>query len=526
MRRLVPFAVLLTGLVLASGASAATPFTVGDGVNPKISVAPNGTGYVVWGIPPRGMSTDGAIGFCRIPKGADACDRTFTLPYPDGGSQIQTPGNVTVTAESNTKIRVTGSCWQCVGSGSTEAVQRYQSNDGGATAPLAEPGLGATPTTSGVGPDGISVQEGANNPFVTNAGGERIIARPGSTGEIDPVTGFLFVYSPSLVQVPGTQKLVYAVNDLGTVKYAVYTGAGFSAGALMTQGNWLTDQTLPGAEPDSQETKLNAGPSGTYLTYRQSVPIDDHLLLRKFDPATNTFGAARALEGSSVIDAGVDYPSSSQDGAGRVHVVWRSLYDTKRLRYTVSDPTGTTFSAPADLAQNDDFFLNPEVGAGPDGQGWAVWQGNGDTPIRVVRIDPYPDPGETPPPSGGGTTPITTPTPSAPGTRRVVSTVPGASITFGVPSGCVQPGSTFKVTLSWKRKKKKGNKFVKVTRADFYVGTKVVKKDKKAPFVQTLRVTASAKRGSTINLRARAFIKVKKGKAPKKSIKAQIKVCP
>ena len=32
----------------------------------------------------------------------------------------------------------------------------------------------------------------------------------------------------------------------------------------------------------------------------------------------------------------------------------------------------------------------------------------------------------------------------------------------------MQPGSTFKVTLSWKRKKKKGNKFVKVTRADFY----------------------------------------------------------
>ena len=50
-------------------------------------------------------------------------------------------------------------------------------------------------------------------------------------------------------------------------------------------------------------------------------------------------------------------------------------------------------------------------------------------------------------------------------------------------------------------------------------------KDRKAPFVQTLRVTASARRGSTINLRARAFIKVKKGKGPKKSIKAQIKVC-
>ena len=44
--------------------------------------------------------------------------------------------------------------------------------------------------------------------------------------------------------------------------------------------------------------------------------------------------------------------------------------------------------------------------------------------------------------------------------------------------------------------------------------------------MQTLKVTASARRGSTIKLRARAFIKVKKGKAPKKSIRATIKVCP
>ena len=109
--------------------------------------------------------------------------------------------------------------------------------------------------------------------------------------------------------------------------------------------------------------------------------------------------------------------------------------------------------------------------------------------------------------------------------KTTTVTTPGASIGFSVPNTCVQPGSTFKVTLKWKRQKRKGNLFVKVTRADFYIGAKVAKIDKQAPFVQTLKVTASAKRGSTITLRARAFIKVTHGKVPKKSIKSSIKVC-
>ena len=113
-RRIPPLVVLAALLAVVPAARAATPFTVGQGSNPRISVAPNGTGYVVWGIPPRGATDDAAIGFCRIPKGADACDRTFTIPYPETVvGQVQSPGNVTVTAESDTKIRVTGSCWQC-----------------------------------------------------------------------------------------------------------------------------------------------------------------------------------------------------------------------------------------------------------------------------------------------------------------------------------------------------------------------------------------------------------------------------
>jgi hypothetical protein len=119
--------------------------------------------------------------------------------------------------------------------------------------------------------------------------------------------------------------------------------------------------------------------------------------------------------------------------------------------------------------------------------------------------------------------PVTTATPRA--TRSTSATADGAKITLGTPNTCVAPGATFRVTLTWKKQKKKGNRFVKVRRADFYIGSKRVKIDKKAPFTQTLKVTASTKRGSTVTVKARAFIRVTHGRSPTKSIKTTIRVC-
>lgn len=123
-----------------------------------------------------------------------------------------------------------------------------------------------------------------------------------------------------------------------------------------------------------------------------------------------------------------------------------------------------------------------------------------------------------------GPAPAPTPTPVA-RTKTATATVPGARISLGVPNACVAPGQTFKVTLTWKKQKRKGNRFVKVRRADFYVGAKRVKIDRKAPFTQTLKVKAGTRSGSTVTVKARAYIKVSKGKSPTKSIKTTVKVC-
>ncbi len=108
------------------------------------------------------------------------------------------------------------------------------------------------------------------------------------------------------------------------------------------------------------------------------------------------------------------------------------------------------------------------------------------------------------------------------GTRTKSAKVRGATISLRVPTGCAKPGGRVKVSLTWKRR---ARNFVRVTKAYFYVGSKRVKTDRRAPFTQTLRIPVGAKPGSTIKLGTRAFTKVKRGKAPRKSIATNLKVC-
>jgi hypothetical protein len=80
--------------------------------------------------------------------------------------------------------------------------------------------------------------------------------------------------------------------------------------------------------------------------------------------------------------------------------VWRSLFDGNRLRYRRSDDGGTTFTAAANLAARE-TFLSPRVEAGPSGSGFAAWRSSGSA-IRVVAIDPQPEPAAPGGPGGGG----------------------------------------------------------------------------------------------------------------------------
>jgi len=117
------------------------------------------------------------------------------------------------------------------------------------------------------------------------------------------------------------------------------------------------------------------------------------------------------------------------------------------------------------------------------------------------------------------------PPPANPGTKTTTVGVPGAKISLGVPNTCVNAGAKFKVTLAWKKQRRKGNKFIKITRTDFYNGRRRVKIVRRPPFVATLTVKSGTKPGAKVKVRARAFMKVKHGKQPTKSISTTITTC-
>lgn len=146
-----------------------------------------------------------------------------------------------------------------------------------------------------------------------------------------------------------------------------------------------------------------------------------------------------------------------------------------------------------------------------------AWAGASST----VRFDWTSSADEPAAPQGPGAAPPAGGTP----TRTTSVTVPGAIVRLTVPSGCVRRGGSFRATLRWKRVKRKGSVFVKVRRTDFLVNGKRVLVDRRAPFAANFRIPYSAVAGSTLTVRARAYIKVRRGKSPKKSIRTTVRVC-
>jgi len=121
--------------------------------------------------------------------------------------------------------------------------------------------------------------------------------------------------------------------------------------------------------------------------------------------------------------------------------------------------------------------------------------------------------------------PVVTPPRPVSTVKTTTATAGGAKLSLGTPRACVPAGGTFTVTLKFAKIKRKGNLFVKVTRVDFS-GTGIKTKiDRRAPFRQTLRVKVGTTKGAKVTVRARAFIKVRRGRGPKKSIRASVTVC-
>ena len=286
---------------------------------------------------------------------------------------------------------IVAGCWACP-TGTNDRTYRWIStNNGTSFSSAVEIGTGPETNGSGAWLEGPEIFVGAS------AANVKAALVDGEFG-VQFATGGLFVYGPQVVRLSGTNKLVAASNDLAVIKYGVFDSGTLNAANINNASNWEIDKTLPSPEPDNSDSNLNTGPNGVDLTYRYFVAGDTHLGLRHFDPATNTFGGSTFIEGNDPIeDASLGAPDSYQDPSGRIHVVWTSLFEGGRLRYTVSNTSGGGFSTPGTLAKSESFY-EPEVAAGADGRGFATWTQNIAGDIRVVPLDPQAESGAAPNP--------------------------------------------------------------------------------------------------------------------------------
>jgi hypothetical protein len=376
-------------LASASPALGATPFTAGTGTGHDLAVGSDGVGHLVW-IENDGTEDD--VAYCRVPPGGGACDGASTaLQFGDTtAANPDSFGSAQVFAPAPGKVVVVASCTQCGAGGSEDRTYRWGDLDNGAS-------------FDGPFEIGRDLMVGGQAGYLNTGDiflgveGTRFLAMDASlVTDLDfDIGGFPVSAGPAVVPGPGASKAVHALNDnSSTVRFAVFSDPALpvTEADLNASANWDTMNPLAGAEADNEETHLSSGGNGVLLSYLSTFSATDARVgLRVFNPIADTFGAPVYVQGDSAVDDnGLDFPHHSQDAGNRIHVVWRTLHDGGRLRYSRSDDGGATFSSPANLALRESF-LDPVVEAGAAGTGFAVWRTTG-AAVRVVPIDPQPEP--------------------------------------------------------------------------------------------------------------------------------------
>lgn len=540
-------------LIVPAGASAATPFTIaGAGDEPSVFREAGGAVYVAY-LRPASSGVGDSVGVCRIPAGANGCDVNPELPFPGAApTGARAIGGTAITRQPSGHLRIWASCYDCGSdfSGAPTFGISWTGNTLANSAFTAGFKVSKGFAVSEGNATGVETTTGSALVAATNGGGVQARQNPPTPTTAVDLSPYFTNYEPSVTTAPDG-RLIYATTDLESIVSSFFTPTGTpTVAALNTVANWIPP--LAPIDPDpttgsSTSLSLASAPSGAYLGYSYFVPLDERLRVRRYRSDVNRFGPPIDIQGNDPIDDAVSESAIGGDSTGRLHAVWESIHpDAIRLRYARTDTNGNAAGVLGTLARGEQF-LDPQIAAGPGNDGLVVWHGNGTTTaLRAVRLDPQPDalPGDGGSGDGGGGGTgggggVVVPPPGKKAPKTPTSTtkstklsVPGGTVSFSSPKVCVARGGSYNVRMAFQAKKvkkaarKAGNVVVKVRRADFYVGSKRVKRDTKAPFAQRIKLSPKSRPGSTIKLRAVASLKVKSTSRPRTAtLRATIKVC-
>ena len=486
MRRVLLTALLLCGL-LAPAAEAGTPFTVGEGRDPHLHVDVAGTAHVVW------HDDNQRVLYCQVPRDATACTIQSTLDVGSNADSayILSPAGGTLYIVLPLYVQDKTFMWRSTDNGATWGPRTQIYGDGGGT-DSSEPVLG--PKTG-------EITFASYNPTLDVWGA----ATDGSEAALDTEAELAGGGGYNLeIAETGDGGLVAVGNDLTNASF-FRMGPG---GEPSDDGAWSAGSPLG----RGNETDVAGGPGGAYML--STVPdAPAHQDIRKWNGTG--FGPPVSIPEYGYINDIHVAPS------GAVAAIWRrnDTDPANRLRFALSTDGGATFALRS-IAIEDVVMAGMDVALAPDNAGFATYEGAGGSSgaRSLIRVTDTTDV-ETSSPTGPGTT-----SPDPPSIRRRTLDVGGARLRLDVPGNCIGPTGRFAVRLSVKRFPRRGT-FRNVKRVDFLISGRRVKRDRKAPFVQTIRIPAPVA-GKTYTLRTKALIKRRgKRRLQIRSLTVKIRVC-
>jgi hypothetical protein len=475
----------LAMVLLAPGAAgAATPLTIGTGHKPGVAVDGAGTAYIAWY---GDESTVSSLRFCRLPRGAGACDVAGTIAAP--GTSLSRPF-VTVVGST---VRVISYRYGLTAPRFDE-VWQFTSADGGASFDAGH-AIGITAFDEAVSGPGDTLS------VATNAVTE------GELFQNMPLGGGTAAESRALLSTDHPYNGTVGLADAGTPVVVSATGASLAqfrryagAGSLNDPASWTAPVDIGYAD----YPRLAGGPAGLFLLAGTET---NALMVRKWNGTT--FNA-----GVTIADAGDDAQAHlAQDPGGRLHAVFgHGTAEGLQLESATSDD-GVTWQSGVLLTQpGAQSIAQLRAAAAADHIGVAAWETgvNGTSEIHVVGIGP----------SGGATPPV-----------------PGKSVVVGVVSGQV-----FITSAAGKRTRLTGSANVPVgvqvdTRrgrvrltsaatgagtttqtADFYQGRFKIRqsrpKNRAAALTTDITLTGGASRSQCASARGASAAAVSKKKGP------------
>jgi hypothetical protein len=364
------FLAVLFVLVLAARADAAA-FVVGQGFKPGLAVDPTGTAYIAWYGPEAGNST---LRFCRLPRGATACDVAQTLNAP--GTSLSRP----FVLVSGSTVRIAHYRYALPSPSPFAQILVFTSVDGGRTFDGGRP-AGEAPFDEAVaGPDGTLTV--ATNVWQNGGVIQRIPLGAGSAGSSwAALFGGERSGNGTVGYTPDGRLLAIFTGGVADAAYRVHSG--LAAGDVNNPGTWGPAVALGYAD----YPRLANGPTGLFVLAGDANGV---MYARRwngtgFDPAVN-LGPGDASESSLFVDPG-----------GRLHAVYSRLDVAGwHLQHAVSDD-GAEWRSGSVVVQSDDQVGAPRVAAAADHAGLAVWSSRSalGAEIRVSAIGPEPALGET-----------------------------------------------------------------------------------------------------------------------------------